>query len=96
MITEKEIKELAKLAKLEIPEERFGEFYGSFSEIIEFADEINGTVAGDNAAIREVPAGAVNLDGLRRDEVKESLPAEKITSNVQSENGYFPVRRVVK
>ena len=51
---------------------------------------------GDTGSIREVVARTVKWEDLREDEVKESLPNEKITSNVQAENGYFPVRRVVK
>ncbi|MDE7076173.1 MAG: aspartyl/glutamyl-tRNA amidotransferase subunit C, partial [Clostridia bacterium] len=65
-------------------------------EIIEFANKINEQVEGDTGSIREVVSRTVKWEDLREDEVKESLPNEKITSNVQAEGGYFPVRRVVK
>ena len=95
-ISEKEIKTLAKLCKLEFDDERCKEFAGEFEEIIAFADTINSSVAGDTSAIREVGGREIALSELRRDEVAESLPVEKVTSNVEAEGGYFPVRRVVK
>lgn len=96
MITSDEIKTLAKLCKLEFDDERCEEFRGEFEEIIGFANTINSSVAGDTSDIREVGGREVALADLRKDEVEESLSAEKITSNVEAEGGYFPVRRVVK
>ena len=95
-VSEKEILTLAKLCKLEFDEERCKEFAGEFEEIIAFADTINSSVAGDTSDIREVGGRDIPLSELRSDEVKSSLPVEKITSNVEAEGGYFPVRRVVK
>lgn len=95
-ITEKEIKTLARLSRLEFSDEEIQKFAPEFEEIIDFANKINEQVAGDTDTIREVVARTVKWEDLREDEVKESLPNEKITSNVQAENGYFPVRRVVK
>ena len=95
-VTEKEIKALARLAKLDFDGERCQSFAGEFDEIIKFADTINSSVAGDTESIREVGGREVALENLREDKVEESLPNEKITSNVQAEGGYFPVKRVVK
>lgn len=95
-VTQKEIKTLARLSRLEFSDEEIEKFVPEFEEIIDFANRINGQVAGDTGTIREVVTRTVKWEDLREDEVKESLPNEKITSNVQSENGYFPVRRVVK
>ena len=96
MITAKEIKSLARLAKLDFSDERCEEFKGEFEEIIAFANAINSSVVGDTSAIREVGGEEVHDETLRQDVVSESLPNEKITSNVEAEGGYFPVRRVVK
>ncbi len=96
MITEKEIKTLAKLSKLEFSEEEIVGFKQEFEEIIEFAGRINRQVGGDASSIREVGSRTVKWEDLREDEVRESLPNEKITSNVEAEDGYFPVRRVVR
>ena len=95
-ISQEEIKALAKLAKLSFDDERCKEFAGEFEEIINFADAVNSTIGGGTENIREVGGKEIDFSSLRADETGESLPAEKITSNVRSEGGYFPVRRVVK
>ncbi len=96
MVTREEIKTLAKLAKLDFDDARCEAFENEFAEIIAFADTINCEISGDNDTINEVGGRAEDIMELREDEVRPSLDNEKITSNVQSENGYFPVRRVVK
>lgn len=95
-ITQKELKTLARLARIEFSEEEEQKFIPDFEEIIAFADRINGEVEGDTSSIREITARTVEWEDLREDEVCESLPNEKVTSNVVPQDGYFPVRRVVK
>lgn len=95
-ISRKEIKTLARLSRLEFSEEEEEKFIPDFEEIIAFADRINESVEGDTSSIREVTARTIAWEDLRGDEVEESLPNEKITSNVEAQDGYFPVRRVVK
>ncbi len=95
-VDQKTIKTLARLSRLEFSDEEIEKFAPEFEEIIDFANRINEQVSGDTESIREVVTRTVGWEDLREDEVKESLPNEKITSNVQAENGYFPVRRVVK
>lgn len=95
-VTQKEIKTLARLSRLEFSDEEIEKFAPEFEEIIEFANAINVQVEGDTDSIREVVTRTVKWEDLREDEVKESLPCEKITSNVQAGNGYFTVKRVVK
>lgn len=92
-MNENEIRALARLAKLDINPE---EFKGEFEEIIAFADRINDAVSGDTLTIKAKGGLSVALENLRADEIKESLPNEKIVSNIESERGYFPVKRVVK
>lgn len=95
-VGEKEFKALARLARLEFGEDELEEFSGAFDEIIAFADRINTEVVGETSDIREVGGAAAQYGALRADEVQKSLPSDKILSNVESENGYFPVKRVVK
>lgn len=95
-ISRQEINALAKLSKLEFSEERAAELCGEMEEIIRFADKINEMVEGNTEVIRQVGGREISYFDLRDDEVTESLPQEKVLSNVQSENGYFPVKRVVK
>lgn len=91
-----EIKTLARLARLSFDDERCAEFESGFQEIIEFANAINCEITGDNSTISEVGGRRIALSELRVDEIGESLPNEKILSNVEGEDGYFPVRRVVR
>lgn len=95
-ITEEEIKVLARLARLDFDESRCGSFVGEFEEMIQFANTVNCEIEGDTATIREVGGREIALEELRCDEVEESLPVDKILSNVKAEGGYFSVRRVVK
>lgn len=95
-ISQKEIKTLARLSRLEFSDEEQEKFIPDFEEIIAFADRINGEVVGDTSSIKEVTARTIAWEDLREDEVTDSLPNEKITSNVEPQDGYFPVRRVVK
>ncbi len=95
-ISQKEIQTLARLSRLEFSEEEQEKFIPDFEEIIAFADRINGEVVGDTSSIKEVAARTIAWEDLREDEVTDSLPNEKITSNVEAQDGYFPVRRVVK
>lgn len=95
-VSKQEIKVLARLSRLEFSEEEEEKFIPEFEEIIDFANRINQEVEGDTATIREVTARTVKWEDLREDEVVPSLPNEKITSNVEAQDGYIPVRRVVK
>ena len=95
-VTDKQLKQFARLARLEFPDDELDAFKGEFEEMIEFCDSINSAVEGDAESIREVGAREVKWENLREDEVTESLPNEKILSNVNGEKGYFTVKRVVK
>ncbi|MCD8309013.1 MAG: aspartyl/glutamyl-tRNA amidotransferase subunit C [Clostridia bacterium] len=95
-VTEKQLKQFARLARLDFPEEELAAFKGEFEEMIEFCDSINSAVQGDAASIREVGSAQIDYENLRKDDVTESLPNEKILSNVQGENGCFAVKRVVR
>lgn len=95
-ITIDEIKTLARLARLEFSDERCARFAGEFDEIINFANGINEQIEGSSDSIRRIGGETVAYADLREDEVKESLPNEKILSNVEGANGCFTVRRVVK
>lgn len=69
---------------------------GRLRSEISFCDGINSEIEGDTSSIREVDSREIEWEDLREDCVEESLPNEKILSNVQGERGYFAVKRVVK
>ena len=89
-VTKNEIERLAWLAKLKFTDEELDELTKDMAEIIAFADTVNGSVEG-------LPEGAssrvTEYASLREDIVVESLKNEEITSNIEAENGFFPVRR---
>jgi aspartyl-tRNA(Asn)/glutamyl-tRNA(Gln) amidotransferase subunit C len=95
-ILKNEIEKLAKLAKLSFSDEELERFTDEFDEIIAFADTINQSIEGGTEQIRSVGAGMVSFDDLRPDEVVQSLPGEKILSNVEGYNGFFSVERSKK
>lgn len=95
-ITEQEILSLAKLARLEFTGEKCASFVAEFNGIVDFANRINEAVEGTTETILEVGGASVEMENLREDEVKPSLSSEKILSNVEAQDGYFPVKRVVK
>lgn len=96
MISKSEIEKLAKLAKLSFTDEELERFAAEFDEIIVFADAINQSIEGGTEQIRNVGARICSFDVLRSDEVEQSLPNEKILSNVEGYNGFFSVERSKK
>lgn len=89
MVSKEEIITLSKLAKLKFTDEEVENFTKEMDEIIDFANCINAM----SSDAEEVVDKVVALEDLREDCVVESLPQEKITSNVDSIDGFFPVKR---
>lgn len=89
MVSKEEIITLSKLAKLKFTDEEVENFTKEMDEIIDFANRINAM----SSDAEEVVDKVVALEDLREDCVAESLPQEKITSNVDSIDGFFPVKR---
>ncbi len=89
MVSKEEIITLSKLAKLKFTDEEVENFTKEMDEIIDFANRINAM----SSDAEEVVDKVVALEDLREDCVVESLPQEKITSNVDSIDGFFPVKR---
>ena len=92
MITKEEVIKLAHLARLDFNDEELDKIIKDMDDIIAFADTINNSVEGDADKIRNVSNTATPAEEFRKDEVKESLPNEKILSNVNGSNGMFCVK----
>lgn len=92
-ITEKEIKHLASLSRLEFSEEELSKFSADFSAIVNYVNQLQKVDTSnviDNTTVRE-------FEELRVDEIKESLPNEKIVGNApKNYNGYFVAPTVVE
>lgn len=91
MISRQEVENLAKLSKLKFTDEELDSFTLEMADIIAFADTINQNI-GDLEVMPE-SARIADMDELREDEVKPSLPNGDILSNADGSNGFFVVRR---
>lgn len=92
MITKEEVIKLARLARLDFSDEELDKIIKDMDDIIAFADTINNSVEGDADKIRNVSSSAIPAEDFREDVVKESLPNEKILSNVSGSKGMFCVK----
>lgn len=90
-VDDKEFKMLCRLARLDF--EACGGMREEFGEFIEFCNAVNSIEYGE----ADVEGNACTaLEDLRGDEPCESLPPEKVLSNVRAERGCFAVRRALK
>ena len=78
MISKEEVIKLAKLAKLEFSDDELDKIIKDMDDIIAFADTINNSVEGDADKIRNISTTYTPAEEIRKDEVKPSLPKEKI------------------
>lgn len=92
MISKEEVLKLAHLARLDFSDEELDRIIKDMDDIIAFADTINNSVEGDADKIRNISSSALPAEDFRQDEVKPSLPNEKILSNVSGSNGCFCVK----
>ena len=92
-ITEKEIKHLASLSRLNFTDEELAKFSADFKAILDYVNElqkVDTSNVKDNTMIRA-------YDELREDEVKPSLSNEEIVGNApKNYNGYFIAPTVVE
>ena len=89
MITKEEVIKLANLARLDFSDDELDRIIKDMGDIIAFADTINNSVEGDADKIRNIASCATPAEEFRKDEVKPSLPNEKILSNVNASKGCF-------
>ncbi len=89
MVTKQEIEQLAILAKLSFSDQEIEQLTHDMDEIIDFANQVNSFPYDKEETLDT----RVKMADLREDEVKESYGSEVVTSNVASENGFFPVKR---
>ncbi len=92
MISKEEVLKLARLARLDFSDDELDKIIKDMDDIIAFADTINNSVEGDADKIRNVSTNAIPAEDFREDVVKESLPNEKILSNVTASKGCFCVK----
>ena len=90
MIDREEIRKIARLAKLSVPEEELDGLTADMDQILSFADTIN--TAGVQGEEFDSVSGLSNA--FREDEVVPSYPREAILRNVDGgEDGFFYVQK---
>lgn len=92
MISKEDVLKLARLARLDFSDAELDKIIKDMDDIIAFADTINNSVEGDAEKIRNVSSSATPAEEFRDDVVKDSLPNEKILSNVSGSKGMFCVK----
>ena len=93
LISEEEVRHVAKLARLALSEEEVIRFQRQLEEILEYVaklQELN--LDGVEPTTHVIPI----INRLKEDELRESLTREKALSNApDSKGGYFKVPKVI-
>lgn len=93
MVTKEEILKIAKLSKLTVSEEELETLTHDMQQIIAFADTINAAV--DESGEFDNSNNLSNA--FREDVVVPSYDRTQILQNVDGgEDGFFPVKKIVK
>lgn len=91
-ISQKEVEEVAKLARLSLTEQEKELFAAQLSEIIEAFRELSEI---DTNGVEPMSHALSLVNVLREDEVKASLSRETLMANAPSvENGFFRVPKI--
>jgi aspartyl-tRNA(Asn)/glutamyl-tRNA(Gln) amidotransferase subunit C len=92
-ITIEQVKEVAKLARLELPPDRLAKLTGQLESILEYVAKI-GQV--DVSQVEPIAHALPLHNVLREDVVEPSLPLEKVLQNApQSDGPFFKVPKVI-
>ncbi|MBD8975700.1 Asp-tRNA(Asn)/Glu-tRNA(Gln) amidotransferase subunit GatC [Veillonella magna] len=93
-INREEIKNIALLSRLEVPEERMAQMEKALNDVLQYVEELEELDLTDV----EPMAHAVQVQNVfRKDEVKPSLDRKLALQNAPEEdNGYFKVPRVIQ
>ena len=92
-ITAKEVRHVAKLARLDLPEERIGRFTMQLESILDYVAQIQEV---DMAAVEPMAHAVPMHNVFRNDVVEPSLPLEKVLQNAPETDGpFFKVPKVI-
>lgn len=95
-VTKDQVKQIAKLAKLELTDQEVDKFEGEFNNILDYVSMIQECDTSDI----EFEHNMNNYDAqiLQEDVVSESLPVEKVTLNAtegRAKNRYIKTSKIV-
>lgn len=92
-ITEAEVRNVAKLSRLELSEAEVAEFTGQLESILEYVDKLGEL---DTENVKPLAHCLAVSNRFRADEVKESAGTEKILANAPQRNdSYFIVPKIL-
>lgn len=92
MITEKDVKHIASLSKLEFNEEEIEGFVSDLNNIVNYVNTLAKVNTDD---VKEI-SNLTPLKELRKDEIKQSLSQEEAIMNApKQKDGGFSVPKVV-
>lgn len=91
-ISHEEVRHVAQLARLNLDEATVEQFAGQIGQVLDYIDKLNEV---DTTGVK--PASAVQIvNAFREDDVKPSLPIEKVLANApQANEREFIVPKVV-
>ena len=93
-VTEKDVKYIAQLCRLEIPAEEMDKFVGQFNQILNYADILQKI---DTTGVEPMYSVIPLQNVLREDVAVTSLTHEEAVVNAPAEhNGGFKVPRVIE
>ncbi|MFC1649852.1 Asp-tRNA(Asn)/Glu-tRNA(Gln) amidotransferase subunit GatC [Patescibacteria group bacterium] len=93
MLSKKDIKHLAKLARLSLSDKEIKTYTSQLQEVLKYIDQLGEVDTANTEPTYQVLDGTVNV--LREDEIKPSLSQVDATSQSPSNhNGYFVVENV--
>ena len=92
MISEEEIKNIAKLSFLEVKEEEVEEMREKFSSILEYVKKLQEL----NVQDIEETASTINIENVMREDIPNSKEREKLLSSFSKEkNSYLEVNKIL-
>ena len=96
-ITEKEVRNIAELAHLNLSDEEIVAYQANLEEILSYVDKLNELPTDDIEPMAQVLFEGAEQEGLRDDVLEPSMPVEKALSNAPLAGaGQFKVPRVLE
>jgi len=92
-ITRDDVAGIARLARLDLPEDRIETFVGQFNDILGYMDELG---RADTEGVEPLYTPVEHVTRMRADEVRDEFDRADILSNAPETDGkHFIVPRIV-
>jgi len=92
-ISPEEVAKVARLARLDLPQEKLELFAGQLGDILDYMDKLGELETGD---VEPMYSPVTHTTVLRKDEVKKDYSRDEVLSNAPKQDGqFFIVPRIV-